>query len=159
MVYVDTSVIVKLYILETHSREASAWISANNEAIPITIFHELEFSNAIKLKQFRNEMSNRQAEIVFQRFSKHEKEGVYYHPQINWSDVFTRSLALSKIHTKTIGSRSLDVIHVASALSMGADKFFTFDEKQSKLAASANLKNVISTNSSNRKTGKKPLSP
>ena len=142
MVYVDTSVIVKLYIKETYSQEASAWISANNEAIPKTIFHELEFSNAIRLKQFRNEMSNRQAEIVFQRFSKHEKESIFYHPQINWSDAFTRSLALSKSHTKTIGSRSLDVIHVASALSMGADRFFTFDEKQSQLAAAAGLQTV-----------------
>jgi len=142
MVYVDTSVIVKLYIKETYSQEASAWISANNEAIPKTIFHELEFSNAIRLKQFRNEMSNRQAEIVFQRFSKHEKESIFYHPQINWSDAFIRSLALSKSHTKTIGSRSLDVIHVASALSMGAERFFTFDEKQSQLAAAAGLQTV-----------------
>jgi predicted nucleic acid-binding protein len=142
MVYVDTSVIVKLYIKETYSREASAWISANNEAIPKTIFHELEFTNAIRLKQFRNEMSNREAGIVFQRFNKHEKESIFYRPQINWSDAFTRSLELSKNHTKTTGSRSLDIIHVASALSMGADRFFTFDEKQSQLASAAGLQTV-----------------
>ena len=142
MVYVDTSVIVKLYIKETYSREASAWISANNEAIPKTIFHELEFTNAIRLKQFRNEMSNREAGIVFQRFNKHEKESIFYRPQINWSDAFTRSLELSKNHTKTKGSRSLDIIHVASALSMGADRFFTFDEKQSQLASAAGLQTI-----------------
>ena len=142
MVYVDTSVIVKLYIKETYSREASAWISANNEAIPKTIFHELEFTNAIRLKQFRNEMSNREAGIVFQRFNKHEKESIFYRPQINWSDAFTRSLELSKNHTKTTESRSLDIIHVASALSMGADRFFTFDEKQSQLASAAGLQTV-----------------
>ena len=142
MVYVDTSVIVKLYIRETYSREASDWISANNEAIPKTIFHELEFTNAIRLKQFRNEMSNREAGIVFQRFNKHEKDSIFYHPQMNWSDAFTRSLELSKTHTKTIGSRSLDVIHVASALTMGANRFFTFDEKQSQLASAAGLEIV-----------------
>jgi predicted nucleic acid-binding protein len=87
-------------------------------------------------------MSNREAGIVFQRFNKHEKESIFYRPQINWSDAFTRSLELSKNHTKTIGSRSLDVIHVASALSMGADRFFTFDEKQSQLAAAAGLQTV-----------------
>ena len=142
MVYVDTSVIVKLYLRETYSREASDWISANNEAIPKTIFHELEFTNAIRLKQFRNEMSNREAGIVFQRFNKHEKESIFYRPQINWSDAFTRSLELSKNPTKTTGSRSLDIIHVASALSMGADRFFTFDEKQSQLASAAGLQTV-----------------
>ena len=142
MVYVDTSVIVKLYIKETYSREASDWISANNEAIPKTIFHELEFTNAIRLKQFRNEMSNREAEIVFKRFHKHEKESIFYRPQINWPDAFARSLELSKNHTKKTGSRSLDIIHVASALSMEADRFFTFDDKQSQLASAAGLQPV-----------------
>ena len=142
MLYVDTSVIVKLYIKETYSREASDWIRANNEAIPKTIFHDLEFTNAIRLKQFRKEMSNREAGSVFQRFNKHEKENIFYSPQINWSDAFARSLELSKNHTKKIGSRSLDIIHVASALSMGADRFFTFDEKQSQLASMVSLQTV-----------------
>jgi predicted nucleic acid-binding protein len=36
MIYVDTSVIVKLYIREEHSREASEWLRKNNEAIPLS---------------------------------------------------------------------------------------------------------------------------
>jgi len=129
MVYVDTSVIVKLYVKEAYSKEAADWIRANNEAIPKTIFHELEFTNAIMLKRFRNEMSDKEVGIVFQRFNKHEKESIFFSPRINWSDTLTRSLELSKNHTKTNGSRSLDVIHVASALSIDANRFFTFDEK------------------------------
>ena len=60
MIYVDTSVIVKLYVKEKHSLNASNWLKENNEAIPITTFHELEFNNAIKLKAL-------QAEIMPQR--------------------------------------------------------------------------------------------
>ncbi len=142
MVYLDTSVIVKMYIKELYSRETSDWIRANNEAIPKTIFHELEFTNAIRLKQFRNEMGNKEAGIIFQQFSQHEKERIFYRPQINWSDAFARSLELSKTHTRTLGSRSLDVVHVASALTMGANRFFTFDEKQSQLASAAGLQTV-----------------
>ncbi|MBW2366616.1 MAG: type II toxin-antitoxin system VapC family toxin [Deltaproteobacteria bacterium] len=153
MFYLDTSVIVKLYVKEAYSREASDWIKANNEAVPRTVFHELEFTNAIKLKQFRNEMSGREAGIVLERFNKHEKERIFYNPPINWSDAFTRSLALSKNHTKTIGSCSLDVIHVALALSMGADRFFTFDHKQSQLASAVGLQTVNCTISSNIRNG------
>lgn len=142
MIYVDTSVIVKLYIRETYSREASDWIRANNEAIPKTIFHELEFTNAIKLKQFRNEMTSSEAETILGRFNQHETDGIFYRPAINWPDAFARSLKLSKNHTETIGSRSLDVIHVALALSVGADRFFTFDEKQSLLASTVGLQTV-----------------
>lgn len=142
MVYADTSVLVTLYIKETYSRGASDWIRANNEAIPKTIFHQLEFTNAIQLKRFREEMSDQQAEVVLNRLNEHEKEGIFYTPQISWSDVFNLCLALSDNHTKAIGSRSLDIIHVASALCMGADRFFTFDVRQSRLASAAGIRIV-----------------
>jgi predicted nucleic acid-binding protein len=140
MLYVDTSVMVKLYVREAHSREVSEWLQANNEAIPLTAIHELEFTNAIKLKQFRNEMTGDKAGIVFNNFREHEKRGVFYRPQINWSDAFARSLHLSKNHTEKTGSRSLDVIHVAVALTIGTDRFLTFDQRQSLLASAAGLR-------------------
>jgi predicted nucleic acid-binding protein len=140
MIYVDTSVIVKLYVREEHSREVSEWLQRNDEAIPLTPFHELEFTNAIKLKQFRNEMTKDQGRIVFNKFNEHEKRGVLYRPQIQWSDVFARSLDLSRTHTENTGSRSLDVIHVALALSIGMARFLTFDERQSQLASAAGLR-------------------
>jgi predicted nucleic acid-binding protein len=142
MVYVDTSVLVTLYIKEVHSRKASDWIRSNNEALPKTVFHELEFTNAIQLKLFRKEMSQKQAGIVLRRFNEHETEGIFYTPQMYWSDVINYSLELSNTRTKSIGSRSLDIIHVASALSIRADRFFTFDAKQAKLALDAGLQLV-----------------
>jgi hypothetical protein len=54
-------------------------------------------------------MSNREADIVFERFDKHEKESIFYRPQINWSDAFIRSLELSKNHTKKIGSHTFHI--------------------------------------------------
>jgi hypothetical protein len=50
VIYIDTSIIVKLYIKEELSFEASHWVKKNNEAIPLTGIHELEFINAIYLK-------------------------------------------------------------------------------------------------------------
>ena len=57
MVYIDTSVIVKLYFREKHSFEISNWIKKNDTAIPLTPLHELEFNNAIQLKGSRSEVS------------------------------------------------------------------------------------------------------
>jgi predicted nucleic acid-binding protein len=142
MVYVDTSVLVTLYIKEANSRIASDWVRTNNEAVPKTIFHELEFTNAIQLKLFRKEINEEQSVIVLRRFKEHEKEGIYFSPQLKWSDVFTSSLTLSNKHTKSIGSRSLDIIHVASALSMGANRFLTFDTRQAHSASAAGLQIV-----------------
>ena len=140
MIYADTSVIVKLYIKEEHSRETSDWIKNNDEAVPLTLFHELEFTNAVKSKQFRHEMSQKDADLIFKKFEESEQRGVFYRPHIDWTDVFARSLYLSKTHTNNTGSRSLDIIHVSSALSIGANRMVTFDERQSQLALAAGLR-------------------
>ncbi len=140
MVYVDTSVIVKLYIKEEYSRDASVWLKKNNEAIPLTSFHELELINTIQLKQFRSEITLDEARLIMSRFEEHEISGIYYRPQLNWSAIFIHAIDLSKKHSSSIGSRSLDILHVASALSISADRFLTVDDRQTRLAALAGMK-------------------
>lgn len=142
MVYVDTSIIVKLYIREKYSRDASKWLRRNNEAIPLTSFHELEFINAVHLKLFRNETSLQTIHQIMSRFEQHEKRGIYYRPTLDWSAVFIQAIDLSKKHSADLGSRALDILHVASALSIHSDRFLTLDERQSKLADIAGLKTI-----------------
>ena len=139
MIYVDTSVIVKLYFKEEYSRDASNWLKENNEAIPLTSFHELELINAINLKQFRTEITPDETRLILSRFEEHEISGIYYRPQLDWSAIFIHAIDLSKKHSASIGSRSLDILHVASALSINADRFLTFDDRQTKLAELAGL--------------------
>ncbi len=139
MVYLDTSVLVKLYFREEYLRETATWLKTNNQAIPLTRFHELEFINAIQLKQFRAITEN-ETELVISRFHGHEKIGVYYRPQLEWPNVFNLAMGLSKNFSNALGSRSLDILHVASAISIKVDKFLTLDRRQSELARSAGLK-------------------
>ena len=46
----------------------------------------------------------------------------------------------AELHTPTIGSPSLDILHVATALALGATEFCTFDTRQGKLARLAGLR-------------------
>ena len=140
MLYIDTSVIVKLYIKEKHSLYISNWLKENNEAIPLTIFHELEFNNAINLKKFRAEITTNELRLIMAKFAEHESKGIFYRPQISWTDTFKYAVDLSRKHTNKTGSRALDILHVASALSIKADRFLTFDERQSRLAALSGIK-------------------
>jgi predicted nucleic acid-binding protein len=77
VIYVDTSVIVKLYVKEEYSWDTSNWLKENNEAIPLTSFHELELINAIHLKQFRTEITLDESRLIMSRFEEHEKSGIY----------------------------------------------------------------------------------
>ena len=140
MIYVDTSVIVKLYFKEEYSKEASRWLKENNEAIPLTSFHELELINAIHLKQFRTEITPDETRLIMSRFEEHEINGIYYRPILDWYAIFIHAIELSKKHSASIGSRPLGILHVASALSIGADRFLTLDDRQTQLAALAGLK-------------------
>jgi predicted nucleic acid-binding protein len=53
---------------------------------------------------------------------------------------FQRAQGLSRAHSRVIGCRSLDILHVASAIEIGAKIFWTFDGRQNELARQAGLK-------------------
>jgi predicted nucleic acid-binding protein len=142
LIYVDTSAIIKLYIKEPGSVQVSEWLKKNNEPIPLTGLIELELINGLKLKQFRNELKTDEFEKIITLIAEHEKAGIFYRPTINWPNVFSFAFNLSKIHTQDCGTRSLDILHVGSALVIKADTFLTNDTRQAQLAEKAGLKTI-----------------
>ena len=108
----------------------------------ITRIHELEFTNAVQLKRFRSEATEDEALVIATRFKEHENKGVFYRPQLEWSGIFNSAVDLSEKHTAMTGARSLDILHIAAALSIKADKFFTADGRQTEVAKLAGLKIV-----------------
>jgi hypothetical protein len=48
-------------------------------------------------------------------------------------------LQISGRSTPTFGTRTLDLLHVASAVFLQSEKFYTFDKKQAELARSEGL--------------------
>jgi predicted nucleic acid-binding protein len=46
---------------------------------------------------------------------------------------------LSRRHTATLGTRTLDTLHVAAAIVLHADSFYTFDRAQARLARASGL--------------------
>ena len=53
--------------------------------------------------------------------------------------VHQRAEALSSAHTMGAGYRIVDILHVATALQLGAVEFLTFDVNQKKLAEAEGL--------------------
>jgi predicted nucleic acid-binding protein len=56
------------------------------------------------------------------------------------AEAWEQALKLTRRHSATLGTRMLDVLHVACALVFKPDVFFTFDERQSKLAKAVGLR-------------------
>ena len=58
---------------------------------------------------------------------------------VSWPEVFATAEALSAAHGVGTLCRSLDTLHVALALELGAAEFCTFDLRQARMAAAAGL--------------------
>jgi predicted nucleic acid-binding protein len=58
----------------------------------------------------------------------------------DWPSVHALAERLSAQHTATLGNRSFDTLHVATALHLGARELLTFDERQAALARAEGLR-------------------
>jgi predicted nucleic acid-binding protein len=65
--------------------------------------------------------------------------GVFQTPHVDWGDVHRMAERLAFQHTAKRGHRSFDVLHIATALHIGASEFLTFDANQKELAEAEGL--------------------
>lgn len=54
--------------------------------------------------------------------------------------IFERATEIAQAHVAQTGTRTLDTLHVAAALEFKAERFWTFDDRQAKLAKAVGLK-------------------
>ena len=141
MIYLDTSALVKLYLLEKGSEFVQSCVASQDEPLPIWELQEAELTNALHLKVFWNELSVAQAEIQIGYFQDRMKRGLYYFPEIRRADLMHTFHRLSR-ETPRTGCRTMDILHVACALQLESCRFLTFDDRQRALARIAGL-NVI----------------
>lgn len=67
------------------------------------------------------------------------RAGLWAPQTINITAVRAIASSLSEKHTLAFGSRSFDILHVATALHLGARDFLTFDDRQRRLAEAEGL--------------------
>jgi hypothetical protein len=72
-------------------------------------------------------------------------KGRYKLADLLWRATLRRAGELSREYTPSIGCRSLDVLHVASAVELEFKRFVTFDVRQQQLAKAVGLKVVKPT--------------
>ncbi len=136
--YPDSSFLVALFLEEAHSPAADRLMTRFGTSLMLTPLHELEFASAVEQAVFRQQLSRVDANAVWTQFREDLSRWVKPLPV----DVFSKAVALSKRHTSRLGARSIDVLHVAAALSLKAKVFLTFDERQFKLAEAEGLQVV-----------------
>ena len=136
--YADTSFLASLYVLDASSALAAGRMKRAKLRLLITPFGELELTNAVALRLFRKELSASQVKAAYALIRKDLEDGVL---RVNAlpASAFERAKQIARRQTPRLGTRTLDVLHVASARALQADTFYTFDTRQAKLAAAEGL--------------------
>lgn len=137
--YFDSAIIVKLYVNEATSPDAIRLVGACVAPYWLTQWQALEVKNAIRLKAFRMEISAAQMHQSIAAFEQDIVAGRWERPVYTAAAVEQKADELSASHSAVLGCRTLDIIHVAAALVIGAAEFVTFDRRQAAMAKQAGL--------------------
>lgn len=99
----------------------------------LTTLGELEMLNALSLRLFRKEFTGEEIEQAHRAFAKDVSTGVFHRISVP-AAAYERASLMARRHTPELGTRTQDVLHVASALTLNATTFYTFDRNQRILA-------------------------
>lgn len=138
----DSSLIVALYLSEEYSPRADAACASVPPPVILTDWHRVEIANAFQRAVKNGRITAAQAAQLWQDFTSDIAAGRFEIVAVDHVAVLNRTLALTQKHTATLGTRSLDLIHIASALEIGAADFLSFDHRQRQTASAEGL-NVI----------------
>ncbi len=141
-VYVDPSALARLYLHCEGSREMAAWRAKTAGALAVTHHGRTEIVNAICRAAFLGHLDEAGTTEALADLDEDFGLGRLVQADVLWRSALNRAADLSREHTPKLGTRSLDVLHVACALELRRPLFLTFDERQQRLAAAAGLKLV-----------------
>ena len=136
-IYPDSSFLVSAYLIDRYSPDVMRRMVAR-PSILVTPFHRAELVNAIFQQVFRGRIKNPDALTACDNFERDCVAGIWILPDLPKKSFITCA-ELARRYVATLGVRTLDTLHVAAALELGATQFWTFDERQKKLAEAEGL--------------------
>ena len=137
--YADTGFLCSLYCKDANSGDAIRRMERQELPLPVTWLHALEFRNALRLRVFRKEITGPQHDASLNAFLSDVAGGSLLHVDPEAGALRTETERLSALHTPKLGVRSLDILHVVSALVLGLPEFLSFDRRQVLLAQAVGL--------------------
>lgn len=138
-IYVDPSVLVGSLIKDANTERGMRLLGSARTPFFLTELANLEILNALELAEFRQPAQSASVVRARTRFKELLSDGLWVAIETDLIRTFQRAQGLSRGHSRVIGCRSLDILHVASALEIGARIFWTFDGRQKELARQTGL--------------------
>jgi hypothetical protein len=120
----------------------AAWRTKTAGPLAVTPHGRVELINGLALAAHRGFLGATAYQTALAALDDDFAQGRYRLADLLWRAVLKRAADLSREHTPALGTRSLDVLHVASALELGLKRFVSFDARQRELALTTGLKAI-----------------
>jgi predicted nucleic acid-binding protein len=144
--YSDTSFLCSVYRLQDHTPLALEYRESMREPVHFTRLLEFEFLQSIELQVWLHSADRKKgyprhvADQMTADWQADVAAGLNRVIPCDMDAVLRLAATYSIQRTAKGGHRTLDVLHVATAVHLGAKEFLTFDARQKKLAQHAGLK-------------------
>jgi hypothetical protein len=140
--YVDPSALRSLYLHDDRSARFCKWRQRVGGPLPLSRFGRAEIVNSVYLAVYRKVIDADTARAAIGDLDDDIREGRVTLVDALWRRTLDLAAELSVQHTPTLGTRTLDVLHVSTAMLLQATHFVSYDERQSALARAAGLKTL-----------------
>jgi len=128
--YPDSSFLVSCYIPDANTPNAQAYLNRIQAPLVFTSLHALEVRNAFKLGVFRGFFADKDAASAWSNLEADLRSGRLVKTTVKWPVAFRVAAHLSEVK---LGTRSLDILHIASAKAIRAAELLSFDVRQRSL--------------------------
>ena len=150
--YADSSFILRLVTGEADSPQAiAAYRRLDSPRLFYQPLHALEVRNAILQRAFHQRRSiasrrrrhvARERDAALARLEHLVARRALLDVALDMDAAITRAANLATAHTERLGARAIDLLHVAGALTLESELFFTTDSRQAQIAKAEGLKVV-----------------
>ena len=138
--YPDSSFLVSCYVPDTNTTNAQVYLARIRTPLVFTALHALEVRNAFNLGVFRGLFAANDAASAWSNLEADLRAGRLVKVAVKWAVAFRVAANLSEQHSGTLGTRSLDILHIASAKTIRAAELVSFDARQRSLAQRIGLR-------------------
>lgn len=142
----DTSFLCSIYREQVHSPRADAFLETLPGPLTLSSLLVLEFRQSVRLqarlhaRDATKGYPKPEGSLMLRDLQADLAGKIVAIVPVDWADVHQLAERLSATYTEQGGHRLADILHVATALHLGADEFLTFDANQKLLAEAEGLR-------------------